>query len=83
MPRRITIILQMALGFIPDGKVGNQTLSALRTAEEHPEQLLDKLDATRKQYEDEVKGKRPNLRPGLISRWNQALHFEKSLLTKN
>jgi len=48
----------------------------------HPEQLLDKLDAARKQYEDKEMGKRPQFRAGLISRWKQSLNFAKSLLSK-
>lgn len=82
-PSGAILILQMALGVTPDGKVGNQTLTALHTAEEHPEQLLDKLNAARKEYEDKFMGKRPQFRPGLISRWNQALNFAKSLLPEN
>jgi lysozyme family protein len=64
-------ILQMALGVGVDGTVGTETRDALAKIE--PGALLEKLRAAREAYEDEVAGPRPNLRKGLINRWNNAL----------
>jgi lysozyme family protein len=64
-------ILQIALGVGVDGSVGTDTREALSKAE--PGALLDKLRAAREHYEDQVAPGRPNLRQGLINRWNKAL----------
>lgn len=64
-------ILQIALGVSVDGSVGTGTREALSKAE--PGALLDKLRAAREHYEDQVAPGRPNLRQGLINRWNKAL----------
>lgn len=63
--------LQMALGVEADGVVGKDTREAL--AKTDPAVLLDKLRAARERYEDIVAPGRPNLRKGLINRWNNAL----------
>lgn len=64
-------ILQMALGVGVDGAIGQATRDALSKAE--PGALLEKLRAARERYEDQVAGPRPNLRAGLVNRWNKAL----------
>lgn len=70
-PTGATKILQMALGVEVKGGVGPVTRDAMAAAEPGP--LLDKLRAARERYEDEVAGARPNLRAGLVNRWNKAL----------
>lgn len=64
-------ILQMALGVGVDGTIGTETRDALSKIE--PGALLEKLRVAREEYEDDVAGPRPNLRPGLVNRWNKAL----------
>lgn len=64
-------ILQKALAVREDGNVGTVTREALTRIEPGP--LLDKLRAAREAYEDEVAGPRPNLRAGLVNRWNKAI----------
>jgi lysozyme family protein len=64
-------ILQIALGVGVDGSVGRETRDALSKAV--PGELLDKLRAAREHYEDQVAPGRPNLRQGLINRWDKAL----------
>lgn len=64
-------ILQMALGVGVDGRVGDQTRGAIAKAD--PGELLGKLRAARERYEDIVAPGRPNLRAGLINRWNNSL----------
>jgi lysozyme family protein len=64
-------ILQIALGVPVDGSVGTDTREALSKAA--PGALLDQLRAAREHYEDQVAPGRPNLRQGLINRWNKAL----------
>lgn len=64
-------ILQMALGAKVDGVVGTETRDALAKIE--PGALLNNLRAARERYEDAVAGPRPNLRAGLVNRWNKAL----------
>jgi Predicted Peptidoglycan domain len=72
-------ILQMALGVKVDGGVGPETLGALRRAERDPAKLLARLRVAREQYELKVAGRRGNLWQGLVNRWNNSLHFARSL----
>jgi hypothetical protein len=64
-------ILQMALDVEVDGVVGKDTKAAVAAAD--PAVLLGALRAARERYEDIVAPGRPNLRQGLINRWNNAL----------
>lgn len=73
-------ILQKALGVAEDGKVGPITLAALKRSEYNPEGLLNDLRWARERYEDQVAGARPNLRKGLVNRWDKALDYSKVLL---
>jgi lysozyme family protein len=68
-------ILQIALGVGVDGSIGRETRDALSKAV--PGELLDKLRAAREHYEDQVAPGRPNLRRGLINRWDNALAAAK------
>jgi lysozyme family protein len=73
-------ILQIALGVSVDGAVGGETRDALSKIEPGP--LLDKLRAARERYEDMVAPGRPNLRAGLVSRWNKALAAAQQFATE-
>lgn len=64
-------IAQIALGVGSDGDIGPVTRGALAKIEPGP--FLEKLRAAREKYEDIVAPGRPNLRQGLINRWNNAL----------
>ncbi|MEY2410616.1 MAG: hypothetical protein QOF48_3286 [Verrucomicrobiota bacterium] len=64
-------ILQLALGVEADGIVGQKTRAAAVKIDDG--ELLKKLRAARERYEDIVASGRPNLRQGLINRWNNAL----------
>lgn len=64
-------IMQMALGVDADGIVGKDTKAALGKIE--PGSFLNDLRRARESYEDIVAPGRPNLRPGLVNRWNNAL----------
>jgi lysozyme family protein len=64
-------ILQIALGVGADGSIGTVTREALSKVAPGP--LLEQLRAAREHYEDQVAPGRPNLRQGLINRWNKAL----------
>jgi lysozyme family protein len=64
-------ILQIALGVGADGSIGTVTREALSKVA--PAALLDQLRVAREHYEDQVAPGRPNLRQGLINRWNKAL----------
>lgn len=75
-------VLQMAVGVTPDGGVGPVTLSAVKRAEMNPGQLVQDLRNAREQYEDIVAPGRPNLRPGLIDRWNKAMQFSNTLISQ-
>lgn len=68
-------IAQIALGVDHDGDVGPITREALAKVEPGP--FLEKLRAAREKYEDIVAPGRPNLRQGLINRWNNALKEAK------
>ncbi len=72
-------ILQIALGVRVDGKVGPETLGALRQAERDPDKLLGALRAAREQYELRLVGRRENFWPGLVHRWDNALAFSRTL----
>jgi lysozyme family protein len=73
-------ILQIALGVGVDGAVGGETRNALSKIE--PDPLLEKLRAARERYEDMVAPGRPNLRAGLVNRWNKALADAKKFATE-
>lgn len=71
-------ILQLALGVTADGKVGPNTLTALKAEETKPP-FLQKLRDAREEYEVRYIGKRPQFWAGLTNRWNNALAFAKTL----
>ena len=62
-------ILQMAVGVKADGLIGPKTREAIAKKRD----LLPALRAARERYEDVVAPGRPNLRRGLVNRWNGAL----------
>jgi len=72
--------LQHALGLNTDGKVGPQTLAALRAAEANPQQLLSNLRSSREWYERTVVGRNEQSQfwNGLVNRWNNAYTDAKS-----
>jgi hypothetical protein len=71
-------IAQMAVDTQVDGNVGPITRAALAKAD--PLVLLGRLRIACANYEDAVAGARPNLRQGLINRWNDRLAFAKTFL---
>jgi len=71
-------IAQMAVDTQVDGNVGPITRAALAKAD--PADLLVRLRAACEAYEDAVAGARPNLRKGLVNRWNERLEFAKTFL---
>lgn len=76
-------IAQIALGFTGkdvDGDVGENTRG--RLAKIQPGPFLEKLRAARETYEDIVAPGRPNLREGLINRWNKSLVDAKKFLAE-
>ena len=73
-------VLQIALGLSVDGGMGPITRRAVTEAENNPVEFLEKLRRAREKYEDIVAPGRPNLRPGLINRWNNALDFSKKIM---
>jgi len=75
-------IVQIAVEVKVDGGVGPVTLQAIAQAEKNAPQFLKNLRAAREKYEDMVAPNRPNLRAGLVNRWNNALAFSQSLLPK-
>jgi predicted chitinase len=78
-PAGATKILQKALGLGVDGKFGDGTAAALKKAEENPEELLNKMRASREWYE-RVFAKRDESSKfwkGLVNRWNNALRDAK------
>lgn len=79
-PKGAAKILQKALGVVEDGKVGPITLAALKRAGIDPDELLNDLRRAREKYEDQIAGSRPNLRQGLVNRWDNALDYSKILL---
>ncbi|HEY0082694.1 MAG TPA: putative peptidoglycan-binding domain-containing protein [Pyrinomonadaceae bacterium] len=69
-------ILQIALGFYGrdvDGQIGAKTRAALEAYKNVPTTLLRAFRKARETYEDIVAPGRPNLRKGLVNRWNGAL----------
>lgn len=67
-------ILQHGLGVSVDGNLGRETRDA--GAKLSADELLVCLRRGREKWEDErdrKKGPRPNLRPGLVNRWDKAL----------
>lgn len=68
-------ILQMAVGTDVDGKVGPKTKAALANAMQDKAALGTSLRQAREQYENRVAGARPNLRKGLVNRWDNWLNF--------
>jgi len=84
-PKGAAEILQYAVGFggtDVDGAVGPKTLAAMRLYE--PELLIERLRQGREKWEnvrDQKKGPRPDMRRGLVIRWNKAredaLAFQK------
>jgi hypothetical protein len=73
-------IVQLALGVKIDGKVGDDTRTALAAAERDPADLLQKMRAAREVYEGKTYPWKKHARDesskfwkGLINRWNKAL----------
>lgn len=66
-------ILQIAVGAIPDGKVGAITRGLVNSMD--AETLLKRLRTAREEYELKIAGKRENLWAGLQNRWNNVLKF--------
>lgn len=82
-PGGATKVLQIALGVLADGGYGPVTAAALRKAERHPEQLINKLRDAREVYERKIAppvGERAKFWNGLVNRWNNAEAYALSWL---
>lgn len=74
------MILQMALGFQPDGVVGPATRAVMAVAERDPERLLQDLRAAREKFERRKRDEQSPYWKGLVNRWNNALKFARTFL---
>lgn len=82
-PKGALRILQLALDVADDGRFGRITKAALKLAEDHPAELLDRLRKAREAYERRVAppvGKRAKFWAGLTKRWNNAETFARTYL---
>lgn len=81
-PKGALRILQLALDVADDSKFGPVTTAGLRHAEASPNRLLLDLRSARETYERRIAppvGARAKFWPGLVSRWDKALAFAKTL----
>lgn len=75
------MIVQIACGVAVDGKFGPITRGALtKLVEQDVQSALLELRKATEHYEDEHVGARPNLRKGLVNRWNDRLKLALSML---
>lgn len=73
-------VLQRAVGAPTDRDVGPITLTAVRTAETQPRELLDKLRAAREAYERLKRDETSIFWRGLVNRWNKARQIALSFM---
>lgn len=84
-PKGALRILQLALDVTDDGRFGPITKAALKLAEDHPAELLERLRKAREAYERRVAppvGRRAKFWPGLSRRWDAAHAFAVSFLNQ-
>lgn len=75
------MIVQIACGVVVDGVFGPISKAALtKLVATNAHDALRKLRAATERYEDEYKGARPNMRRGLVNRWNDRLSLALSML---
>ena len=72
--------MQQAVGVDTDGHLGPLTARKLALKVKSPAKLLSDLRAATEWYENTFVGARPNLRKGLVNRWNDRLAFAQSFL---